>query len=172
MAPFGINGPSGYSERDLGPDRIEVEYRGATVSVSPTAPRNDARTVAEQDKAHDLALWRAAQIAVQRGRAGLKIESEKRDSDVEIRHRTVYQRDPFYDPGWRYGDPFPGRFYGGPFGFYGPPYDVQDIATATAQADVKLTIVLSVSFDPKADGMLSAAETATRLQALRGNATY
>jgi hypothetical protein len=48
MAPFGVNGDFGYSERDLGTDaaghsRIEVTYRGESVKVDPRNPRDDFR---------------------------------------------------------------------------------------------------------------------------------
>src|SRR3954467_2826600 len=71
MVPYGAEGSDfGYESQDLGPDRVAVTYRGDAVSVSPSDPRNDSRAKAELDKVRDLALWRAAQIANERGKAG------------------------------------------------------------------------------------------------------
>src|SRR3954465_14679869 len=103
MVPLGTSGDFGYSSKDLGTDRVEVTYRGDAVSVSVSNPREDSRTKAEIDKAHDLALWRAAQIAQERGQAGFKIDNESRDSDIEIQRRSYYRPSPFYDPFW---DPY------------------------------------------------------------------
>ena len=67
MVPLGQTGDFGYSERDLGPDRIEVTYTGSNLRVSSSQGKNDSRMVAERAKTRDLAIWRAAQIADQRG---------------------------------------------------------------------------------------------------------
>ncbi len=82
MVPLGQIGDFGYSERDLGNDRIEVTYTGAAVRVPVGASRNDAKVQAELAKTHDLALWRAAEIADLRGMAAIKIDKESRDTDV------------------------------------------------------------------------------------------
>ena len=173
MAPLGANGDFGYSERDLGADKVEVTYRGAAVQVSPANPRKDSRTEAELDKAHDLALWRAAEIATARGKAGLKVESETRNSDVVVQQRSYYRPNPYYDPFFSpFDDPFwPG--YSRPFGpFHGPAYAFQTVHMATTRAEVTLTITLYPNFDPKADGMLSADETLALMKASRSGAVY
>jgi hypothetical protein len=175
MVPLGASGDFGYSSRDVAADRIEVTYRGDAVSVSVSNPRDDSRTQAELDKARDLALWRAAQIATERGKAGLKIENEKRASDVEVQRRSYYRPSPFYDPFWDpYDDPFwPHRhgFYRRPF-YDDWPYSYQQVRTATARAEITLTVVLYQAYDPKVEGMLSTAETLTKLKATRSGAVY
>src|SRR3954471_5588013 len=153
MVALGTGGGDfGYSSKDLGPDRIEVTYRGAAVSVSASNPRDDSRTKAEQDKAHDLALWRAVQIAQERGKAGLKIENENRDSDVEVQRRSYYRPSPFYDPFLDpYEDPFwPGRhrYYRRPYLNDDWPYAYQQVQTATARAEIALTVSLYPEYDP------------------------
>jgi hypothetical protein len=177
MVALGTSGDFGYSSKDLGTDRVEVTYRGDAVKVSVSNPREDARTQMELDKAHDLALWRAAQIAEERGKPGFKIENEKRDSDVDVQNRSYYRPSPFYDPFWDpYDDPFyPGYrrrplFYGG----YGPgfPYSYQQVRTATARAEITLTVILYPEYDPKAEGVLSTAETLSKLKAARAGAVY
>jgi hypothetical protein len=176
MVALGTGGGDfGYTSRDLSPETIEVTYRGDAVSVSASNPRDDSRTKAEQEKAHDLALWRAAQIAQQRGKAGFRVENENRDSDIEVQHRSYYRPSPFYDPFWGgYGDPFYPRhgFYGdGPF-YDDFPYSYQQVRTATARAEIKLTVRLYAEYDPKVDGMLSTADTLQKLQATRSGAVY
>src|SRR6185369_8312598 len=96
MAPFGLNGDFGYSERDLGigkdgAQKIEVTYRGAVVKVDPSNPREDFRNKIELDKAYDLALWRAAQIASERHKAAIKVDHDSKNSDVEIQRRSYYR---------------------------------------------------------------------------------
>jgi hypothetical protein len=176
MVPFGSGGDFGYSSRDVAADRIEVTYRGDSVSVSVSNPREDGRTQSELDKARDLALWRAAQIASERGKAGLKIETESRDSDVEVQRRSYYRPSPFYDPFWGpYDDPFwprHGYYLRRPFWHDDWPYSYQQVRTATARAEITLTVTLYQSFDPKVDGMLSTAETLTKLKAARSGAVY
>ncbi len=175
MVPLGTGGDFGYLSKDLGPDHIEVTYRGDQVTVSVSNPRDDSRTQAELDKARDLALWRAAQIAQERGRAGLKIDSQNRDSDIEIQRRSYYRPSPFYDafvdP---YEDPFwpRRRFYRRPFLYDDWPYAYHQVHTATARAEITLTVTLYQEFDPKVDGMLSTAETLAKLKAARSGAVY
>lgn len=172
MVPFGTSGDFGYSAKDTGPDRIEVTYRGDAVSVSASNPRDDSRTKAEIEKAHDLALWRAAQIANERGKAGFKIENENRDSDIVVQRRSYYRPSPFYDPFWDpYDDPFWPR-YRRPFWRDDWPYYYQQERTATARAVITLTVTLYQSYDPNLAGMQSTAEVLAKLKATRSGAVY
>jgi hypothetical protein len=175
MVALGTTGDFGFSSKDLGSDRVEVSYRGDAVKVSVSNPREDARTQMELDKAHDLALWRAAQIAEERGKAGLKIENEKRSSDVDVQNRSYYRPSPFYDPFWEpYDDPFYPGYRRRPFfyGYGGYPYSYQQVRSATARAEITLTVILYPEYDPKAEGMLSTAETLSKMQAARAGAVY
>ena len=90
MVPIGAAGEFGYSERDIGEDRIEVSYIGAAIRVSSHQLRNNSRVADEQVKVHDLALWRGAQIADQRGMAAMKIENEERETDVELTKQYIH----------------------------------------------------------------------------------
>jgi hypothetical protein len=172
MVPLGAGGDFGYSSKDLSPDRVEVTYRGDAVKVDASNPRDDSRTKAELDKARDLALWRAAQIANERGKAGFKIENENRDSDVEVQRRSYYRPSPFYDPFWDpYDDPFYPR-YRRPYFYDDWPYQYQQVRSATARAEITLTVVLYQSYDPKVAGMMSTAETIAKLKAARSGAVY
>lgn len=178
MAPLGVNGAFGYTERDLGPDaaghsKIEVTYRGDRVKVDPRNPRDDFRNKIELDKAYDLALWRAAEIASERHKAGLKVESDSKNSDVEVQRHTYYRPSPFYDP---YFDPYDDPFWppyhrpGGPD--FGPMYRFEEIPSATSRAEAKLTVTLYDTVDPKVDGMVATDATLAQLKAKRGAEMY
>jgi hypothetical protein len=178
MVALGTSGDFGYSSKDLDGDLVEVNYRGDAVKVSASNPRDDSRTEMELDKAHDLALWRAAQIAQERGKPAFKVENERRYSDVEVQRRSYYRPSPFYDPFWDpYDDPLGPRygFYRRPFLYgYGSdfPYSYQQVRTATARAQITLTVKLYPEYDPKEEGLLSTAETLAKLQATRAGAVY
>ncbi len=166
MAPVGQNGDFGYSERDLGPDRIEVTYRGAAIQVSPRDPRGDGRVQMELDKAHDLALWRAAQIAKSRGVAAIRVEQETRNSDIDVRSHPVYRPGPFYDPFW------PGyRPYGWHSPFYGGGY-YTETRWATARAVVNMIVLLAPKAVAGDAAILPVDPTIDRLSKARGQAMY
>lgn len=175
MVSLGTSGDFGYTSKDLGADRIEVTYRGDAVKVPASNPRDDHRTEMELDKAHDLALWRVAQIAQERGMAAFKVDNEKRDSDVEVQRRSYYRPSPFYDPFWGpYHDPFwpRGAHYRRPYLYDDWPYSYQQVRSATARAEITLTVTLFPEFDPQAEGVLSTAETLAKMQAARAGAVY
>jgi hypothetical protein len=173
MAPLGVNGDFGYSSRELGPDKVEVVYRGAAVPVSPIDPNDASKSNGEQAKAHDLALWRAAQVAAERNKAGFTIDSEHGDNDVLVQRRTYYRPNPFYDPFFSpFDDPFWPHTHriGGPYG--NPAYNFQEVRTATSRAQATLSVTLYTVMDPKVAGMLSTGDTLARLQAARSGAVY
>lgn len=170
MVPLGQTGEFGYSARDLGQDRIEVTYTGADIRVSSSAGRDDARVKAEQAKTHDLALWRAAQIADQRGMAAMRIENETRDTDVEVTRQYVQRLAPF-----GYGHPFYWRRHGyccGPGLFYDDPFYYQPVRRAEAQAVTTLTVQLLEQYDRNDTTQLPVKETLARLQSTRAGAVY
>ena len=171
MVPIGETGEFGYRERDIGEDRIEVSYIGAAIRVSSHQLRNDSRVADEQAKVHDLALWRGAQIADQRGMAAMKIENEERETDVELTKQYIQPLAPFgYGPYryHRYG-------YGyccGPSWFYDDDYYNQPVRRAYARAVSTLTIALLREHDPADATQLPVKETLTHLQTKRAGAVY
>jgi hypothetical protein len=167
MVPLGQTGDFGYSERDIGTDRIEVTYTGANLRVSSSQGRNDSRMVAEREKTRDLALWRAAQIADQRGMAAMKIENEARDTDVQVTRDYGYPYYPYYPYGWRrYG------YWGRPSWFYDDPYYYQPVRRAYGQSVTTLTIQLLKQYDAGDATQMPVKETLTRLQSARSGAAY
>lgn len=170
MVPLGQTGEFGYSDRDLGNDRIEVTYTGANIRVSASEGGDDSRVTAEEAKIRDLALWRAAQIADERGMAAMRIENETRDTDVEVTRQYVQRVAPF-----AYGYPFHWRRYGyccGPSWFYDDPYYYQPVRRAHAQAVITLTVQLLKQYDPSDKTQIPVKQTLERLRAERSGAVY
>jgi hypothetical protein len=165
MVPLGQTGDFGYSERDVGTDRIEVTYTGSTIRVSSSA---DSRLVAERAKTRDLAIWRAAQIADQRGMAAMKIENEERDTGLQVTWDYYgHGYGSYYPYGWRrYG------YWGSPSWFYDDPYYYQPVRRAYGQSVTTLTLQLLNLYDPNDAAQLPVKETLTRLQSARSGAAY
>ena len=167
MVPLGQTGEFGYSDRDLGHDRIEVTYTGANIRVSSSEGRDDARVKAEHAKVHDLALWRAAQIADQRGMAGMRIENEKRDTDVEVSRQYVQRPSPYWGPYWGY--PYSWRGAGW---YYDDPFYYDTVRRAQAQSVTTLTVQLLKQYDPSDKTQLSVKDTLAKMQSARAGAVY
>jgi hypothetical protein len=170
MVPIGETGEFGYSERDIGEGRIEVSYIGAAIRVSSSQGRNDLRVADEQAKVHDLALWRSAQIADQRGMAAMKIETEARDTDVQVMEQ--YNAPFGYGPYWGPYDPYRYGYCCGPSWYDDDDYYYQPVRRIFARAVSTLTIALLRDHDPADETQLSVKETLTRLQAKRAGAVY
>jgi hypothetical protein len=166
MVPLGQTGEFGYSERDLGPDRIEVTYTGAYIRVPPSGNRDDPYVKAEQAKVHDLALWRAAQLADQRGMAAMKIENEARNTDLHVTQDYVRSLPPYRPYYW--DDPY---YWGGPSWFY-DDYYYRPVRRANAQAVTTLTVQLLKTYDPSDQGQLPVKDTLAHLQIARAGAVY
>lgn len=169
MVALGQTGDFGYTDRDLDAGRIEVTYTGAAVRVPAGASRNDARLQAELAKTHDLALWRAAQIADQRGMAAIKIDKEIRDTDIQVTRQLVPTAVPFgYRPYWsHYG------YYGRPSWFYDDdPFYYQQIRRGAGRVTTTLTVILLKTQDPNDATQLSVKDTLTKLQSERSGAVY
>lgn len=168
MVPLGQTGDFGYSERDLGGDRIEVTYTGAAIRVPSDATRDDSRLQAEIAKTHDLALWRAAQIADQRGKAAIKIDKEERNTDVEVTRQYLQRVAPFgYRPYWHhYG------YYGGPGWFYDDPFYYQQVRRGAGRVTTTLTVLLLSARNPDDAAQMPVKETLAKLQAARSGAAY
>lgn len=165
MAPLGLNGPFGYTDRAIVDDRTLVSYTGAYIAVNASAPRDDSRLQAEFNKTHDLALWRAAQLGQQQGYAGLKVENEQRDSDIEVRDSPVYTPYPTYGyyRCWR-------GCFGNPWWFNDGYYTTQ--RTARGRAVIRLTVMYTRQYNPDDKGTQSIAALLSQMQTVWGSATY
>jgi hypothetical protein len=149
MSPISQVTDFGYSNRDLTSGRIEVVYLGPARRVSTwRASRQEAVDQAKA-QAEELATWRAAQVALAKGKPAFEVVDKHTDVEVDVRD--------YYDPypyGW-----YPYRWARSPFYAPYPPY-YSSYRDAYAQAQSKLTVQLLDKMQP---GALDARETADRL---------
>lgn len=170
----------GYSETSLGPDRVEVRYATPEIDLPVDEERRSVALMEQKQKAFDLALWRAAQIALADGYAYLKVEQDTRDADVSVSQEnvptatgqySVYGPGGMLYPGWAYQ---PGPRFGRPgiatpFILYDDPFSYRVRLQVTGRIIAKLTVALAKA--PKAD-TLDAKATADRLAKQYAGATY
>jgi len=112
MVQVGANGNYGYSEVMLEADRYQVSYQTPRLKVSNSRADREADIVAEKARAHDLALWRAAQLGQEKGFEALQIMEEHTDSDVDTNVQRSYQPSfyGYYGYGYHSHHYYPGGF--------------------------------------------------------------
>ena len=166
MVPLGTNGDYGYSEKMISPDLYTVRF----TSPSLRATEDDAAShglEGEKQRAYDMALWRAAQLAQQEGKPAFEVQQESRDVDVTVQRDRVY---PTYVP----GPYFYGRHHRWPGywpGYY--PYDYGYYDRYRTKVTGRIVVDLNVKLLPKmTDGAFDAAATAARLSKSYGGASY
>ena len=103
-------------------------------------------------------------IGQQQGYAGLKVDHDQRDSDVEVHDTPIYRPFPYaYGPCW-------GRCFGRPFWFDDGYYDVQRIARG--RAVIRISVLYSKQFSPTDSGSLSVAALLSQMQSKWASAAY
>src|SRR5262245_19478367 len=80
MVPFSANGDYGYSEGALEPDLYAVTFVSPSLSAHGD-PAQDYGLDGEKKRVATLARWRAAQLALEKGYAAFRVESETSDAD-------------------------------------------------------------------------------------------
>jgi hypothetical protein len=100
----------GYAEQSLGDRRFQIVYDAPLQTAYSVGPQQKAQ---ELGRSFDLALLRAADIALANGMPAFRVVD--RVNDVDVRAYPSY-RDPFWYPGWRR------PYYGYPWA-YDPFYD-------------------------------------------------
>lgn len=132
MTPLAETRTHGYAEKTLPGGRVEVSYLGPIRRVPVVRTERIRHLEVARLEAEDLALWRAAQIAIARKIPAFAIFDRRVDVDIEVRRSdSVY---PFGGLGYRryrtrgYYPLSPYPFYG--FGF----------RDAYAQARARLTV--------------------------------
>jgi hypothetical protein len=75
----------GYSDTKLAPDRYEVRYVTPALSLPADAKVRARAVEKEKQRAYDLALWHAAEIALARGFTQLSLGPAHRDADVQVK---------------------------------------------------------------------------------------
>jgi hypothetical protein len=114
-SPQAVTGTFGYSEQKISGTTFKVTY------VTPQRSSIDSRNAVEERRqalltlSNDMAIWRAAALALANGQKEFRVT--RRDNDVDVQ-RSTYDSYPYHSQR-RYGPP--GRPYYGP-DFYGPPW--------------------------------------------------
>lgn len=158
----------GYSDRELSDGRFEVTYQTPVLRTSASTLSRDDDIAAEKRRAYDLALWRAAQIAIDRGYERILVDTSHSDAEVEVDENIYpgygspwYGGYGYYNGGWP--DPYGYRY--SPF-FYAPPY-------YRSFAYMKVTVTLTVSEAYPANAKaLDALATAARLSTQYASSTF
>jgi hypothetical protein len=176
MVPIDQGGRYGYAVSAAAADSFHVEYVTPVLqtSVRDTAREQDIEQ--EKSRAYDLALWRAAQIAQERGYEAFIVEESSRDADVSIDSGNYYAgryASSWYNHfGYAYG-PYPYRRFGYvpyyPYPYNPHAFGYYDRPRASMQVHVRLTVREA---SPDEVGAFDTTATASRLAAAYANATW
>jgi hypothetical protein len=160
MSPLSEAKTFGYAEKTLAADQIEITYLAARRFVSVVHSDRQAEIARARALAEDLALWRAAQVAIARKARAFSVLNRRSDTNVALREH-IYGYGGFgYGP-YRYRHRHRYRRYG----FYGGyPYDPFPIAGPSALAQVQATVTIALLARMR-KGAFDARATAARLRA-------
>lgn len=162
MVPQSTNGVFGYSDNMVAPDVYQVTYVSPPLRAAPAS--DDAHGLAgEKQRVYDLALWRAAQLAQEKGFPAFQVQHENRDVDVTVRHDPVYYPPPplFFGPcRWDCGWPGYWPYY---------PYDYSYRTSAAGRVTVNLTVKMLAQATPDS---FDTATTVERLHKAYASATF
>ena len=118
---------------------------GPRFRTSYSDTERTAETEAARSQAYDLALWRAAQIALEQKRPSFAVISERRDVDLSTQVDRRYSGYPYYPFGFRQ----PGFWGYAPY--YFDDYSVRSYGDATVTLTIDLEPAQGArSFDAKA----------------------
>ncbi len=84
MTPLETGAGFGYSERQLAERRYAVSYLAPVVRTSIDRARREADAEEARGLAYDLALWRAARLALRDGFAAFALVDSRTDVEVEV----------------------------------------------------------------------------------------
>ncbi len=167
----------GYADTRLAADSYDVSYQTPMVSIPVEGSAREAELGRQVQRAYDLALWRACQIALANGYSRILVE--QRGRDIEIRSTMesqpmapgVYGSGGMLYPLWIYNPNVP--YYGvpgaGPYWMYDDPFALQERRSVEARITTRLKVSLSRTIGP---GSLDAAATQARLSRELGSAVY
>jgi hypothetical protein len=173
MAALSATGDYGYSETELAPDRYEVSFVTPSLSAHGD-PEDDYGLIGERQRTYDLALWRAAQLAQEKGYPALTVETESRDVAVDIVDPPGAP--PYVSAPLRTMSGPPCRWdCGRPIGYWGDPYfnPVYDEWYRRGHSSGRVSARLTVKMLPAVvAGAEDAAQTDARLRAAYAGATF
>lgn len=151
--PLGTGSGFGYSEQPAGGQRYVITY-DAPIRTAFTFNTAEGRRDADAEiaRSYDLALMRAAEIALANNAPAFRVSN--RTNDIDVRNHPTY-RGPFWYSGYR-------RTWGYPYGgwpYYYGAYPDDSYATLTAR--VTLSVDLLAAMEP---GAFDAARTQTEIR--------
>lgn len=162
MVPQSTNGVFGYTDKMVAPDLYEVAY--VSPRLRATQDADEAHGLAgEKQRVYDLALWRAAQLAQEKGFPAFAVQHESRDVDVTVRRDPVYYPPPplFFGPcRWDCGWPGYWPYY---------PYDYGYRTRAAGRITVNLTVKMLAEATPES---LDTGATIERLRNAYASASF
>jgi hypothetical protein len=137
--PLGAGARFGYTDQPIGERRFQVTYDAPIETAFTYAGPDGRRAVdAQLARTYDLALLRAAELALANGAPAFQIAN--RTNDVDVRNYPSY-RGPFWRPYW-------GRPWGYPYG--GPYWPYEDDSYETLSSRVTLIVDLLPALEPGA----------------------
>src|SRR5262245_36153972 len=152
----------GYTDKMVAPDLYEISY--VSPRLHATQDADDAHGLAgEKQRVYDLALWRAAQIAQEKGFPAFAVQHESRDVDVTVRHDPVYYPPPLFFGTCRWDCGWPGYWPYYPYDYYG--YRTR----AAGRITVNLTVKMLAEATPES---LDTAATIEHLRTAYASATF
>jgi len=174
MVPLSANGDYGYSEAALAPDLYAVTFVSPSLSAHGD-PDQGYGLDGDKNRVAALARWRAAQLAQEKGYAAFRVENETRDADVHVEDPPAPP--PYVSAALRTTmSGTPCRWdCDRPIGYWGDPYfnPVYDEWYRRGHSSGRVTAKLTVRLLPAmAAGAEDAAQSAARLQAAYGTATF
>ena len=149
MTPLAETRTHGYAEKTLPRERIEVSYLGPSRRVPVARAERAGHLQSARLEAEDLALWRAAQIAIARKASAFAILERRIDIDTEVRRSGGGY--PFGGYGYHR---YRGRGY---YPFHTYPFHGYGFRDAYAQARARLTIGFVKKSTPGARDALAVA---------------
>lgn len=166
MVPQSATGDYGYSEDMLAPDLYRVTFVSPRLRATQDSG-NAHGLAAEKQRVYELALWRASQLAKEKGYPAFLVQQESRDVDVTVRRDPVYPAypGPYFFGGycrWRCGWP-----YGYGYGPYDYGYDYR--TSAAGRISVDLTVKMLPTRTPDS---FDTAATEERLRKAHGSTTF
>ncbi len=173
MAALSATGDYGYAETALAPGLYAVTFVSPSLSAHGD-PEKDYGLDGEKQRVAALALWRAAQLALEQGYPAFRVESETRDVNVTVVDPPApppYVLAPLRTtsgPPCRWDCDRPIGYWGDPY--FNPVYDNwYRRGHSSGRASARLTVRMLAS---AAGGAEDAAQTAERLRAAYGSATF
>ena len=142
MVPQSSNGVFGYTDKMVAPDLYQVTY--VSPRLRATQDTDEAHGLAgEKQRVYDFALWRAAQLAQEKGFPAFAVQHESRDVDVTVRRDPVYYPPPLFFGPCRWG----GCGWPGYWPYY--PYDYGYRTSAAGRITVNLTVKMLAEATPE-----------------------